>query len=50
MDTECPKCGFEFEVSEWYNGNCPACGKEYWWDAMWAEPEDEEYGILMWED
>ena len=50
MDVECPKCKQMIKVEEWYNDVCPNCGKQYWWDAMYIESQDEEYGILMWND
>lgn len=48
MEIECPFCDHEFEVKTWYDGQCPNCGEEYWWDEMCTEDYSDCWATVEW--
>jgi rRNA maturation endonuclease Nob1 len=48
-DIRCPACGAEFEAECWEEGECPKCGKEYWWDEECAADYSDCWPILEWD-
>jgi len=45
--TTCPKCDTEFEETPpWDSGQCPNCGKEYYWDEI--ETEEDWWPVIDW--
>ncbi len=48
-ETQCPKCEFEFEVSEWDNGKCPKCENKYMWTELVAQDYSDSWNIILWE-
>ena len=47
-DIECPHCRKEFEATEWENGECPNCGKPYWWDEIVTD--EDSWSFVLWDD
>lgn len=50
MDIYCPTCDKDFEAAMWEGGNCPICGREYWFEDYWNEETNEEWYGIEWGD
>jgi hypothetical protein len=47
IEIYCSDCEIEFERRMWESGECPKCGREYWWEDYWDG--EEEYSYIEWE-
>ena len=48
-DITCPSCNTEFEAEDWESGDCPGCGKAYWWEEMCTEDYSDCWSYVEWE-
>lgn len=48
-DVTCPNCDTDFEAEVWEPGECPQCGKEYYWEEFCTEDYSDCWACVEWD-